>query len=308
MAPLSIAVASFANMFCVGTIYALSMLQAELPRLFKTSNSWGSAPFGVSSLGLSIGLSTCSWTIAQRGAVLTAARGTALWGYAVVCAGFFLGRLNLELMILSFFTGGVGVGWTYLGVVVMVSQGFPNLALARSAIGPMGFSSGTAACISLSSIFKFGTLDSAELGHVLMIAGATFLAVGVATELLMPEHIRKIQSPTFGKAPFRDSERFFSILLFFNALPGMTVFAALLPLASYYSREAEWASSQFLPYSMLSLASGGILAPIFSAQLGGRTAFVALLCIRGLLLILLAHLATPKQAMLTLLAILFPTA
>ncbi|GKZ40072.1 hypothetical protein AbraIFM66950_002178 [Aspergillus brasiliensis] len=277
-------------MFSVGTFYALSVLQVQLPRLVGTSDAWSFAPFGVVCLGLTVGVATCASMIAQRGAQVTAASGTTLWGFAVIGAGVSLTRLRFESMLLCFLFGGVGVGWTYLAVVVMVGQGFPHFTLARSAIGPIGFSSGAATCFYLSCALQLSAVDADRVGQALTLAGGAFVAVGGATQLLMPGSTNNGQcnSP---KTSLSRSERFFSILLFFNALPGMTVFGALAPLASYYAdgKRGDDSMTLLLPYSMLALASGGVLAPTISAYLGARHAFVALLCLRGAFLVLLSQ-------------------
>lgn len=42
-------------------------------------------------------------------------------------------------MVVYFLGGGVGVGWTYLALVVAIGHGFKHHPLARSAIGPSAF-------------------------------------------------------------------------------------------------------------------------------------------------------------------------
>ncbi|KAJ6123912.1 Major facilitator superfamily domain general substrate transporter [Penicillium samsonianum] len=306
MAPLSIALACFANMFSVGTIYALSALQGQLPRLLGISDAWSFVPFGMACMGLSVGVATCASMIAQHGAHATAASGTALWGLAVIGVGFFLSRVNFEPMLLCLLFGGLGVGWTYLAVVVMVGQGFPDLALARSAIGPMGFSSGAATCFFLSSVFELSTVDAESLGRALTLAGAAFVAVGGATQLMMiPGYTNNDQSNSPKKTPLSRPERLFSILLFFNALPGMTAFAALLPLVSYYASERKGDPMTLLSHSMLALASGGVLAPTINLHLGARNAFVVLFCLRGALLVLLSQFERSTLGLCAFLTILF---
>jgi hypothetical protein len=306
MAPLSIALVCFANMFSVGTIYALSALQGQLPRLVGISEAWSFVPFGMACMGLSMGVATCASMIAQRGAYATAASGTTLWGLAVIGAGFFLSRVNFEPMLLCFLLGGLGVGWTYLAVVVMVGRAFPNLALARSAIGPMGFSSGAATCFFLSSIFELSIVDAEILGRALTRAGVAFIAVGGATQLMMiPGYTINDQSNSPKNTPLSRRERFLSILLFFNALPGMTAFAALLPLVSYYASERQGDSMTLLSYSMLALASGGVLAPTINLHLGARNAFVVLFCVRGAFLVLLSQFEQSTLGLCAFLTILF---
>ncbi|KAL7659041.1 hypothetical protein ACMYSQ_001984 [Aspergillus niger] len=46
---------SYANMFTVGTLYAASVLHAELPRLLGTSPDWAMASFESARVSLSVG-------------------------------------------------------------------------------------------------------------------------------------------------------------------------------------------------------------------------------------------------------------
>ena len=305
--PSQIALASFANMSSIGTVYALSLLQYELTRLLGVSHRWSFAPFGVACAGLSIGVSICASLIAKSGARAIAARGTSLWGLAVIGTGYFLARLNFEGILACLFFGGIGVGWTYLAVVIMIGQGFPNQPLA-GAIGPLGFSSSTAACIALSSFFEFGSLSAEKLGQNLSLGGILFLTIGAATMMLLPRDEEKNTPSALSETtPGNSIKRFFSILLFFNALPGMMAFAALLPITSYYRQGlAQSDPLQVLPYGMMALTFGGLLAPTLSSQLGARMAFVILFCLRGIVLILFSLSSeTPAVAMIALVTVLF---
>ncbi|KAH6867705.1 hypothetical protein B0T10DRAFT_596967 [Thelonectria olida] len=302
--PSQTALASFSNMFSVGSVYALSMLHAELPRLLGTSQPWSFAPFTAACLGLSIGVSACASFMAISGARVTAASGTALWGSAVFGTGHFLARLNLEGILACLFLGGIGVGWTYLAVVVLVGQGFPRQPLARSAIGPLGFSSGTAACITLGSLYQFGSLSAEERGQFLKSGGILVIAIAAATMALLP--VETDQSRLFSRPQSirSNSTIFFSALLFFNALPGMMLFAALLPIASHYRVHFD-DSLNVLPCAMATLTLEGFLAPALSARLGARSTFIFLFCFRGLVLISFSQSAGAAMALVALSTVLF---
>jgi hypothetical protein len=291
-------------MFCIGTVYALSTLQAQLPRLFGISNAWSLALFGATCLGLSIGVLTSASIIIQSGAHVTAARGTTLWGITVIGAGISLSSLKLGLMIICFLFGGVGIGWTYLAVVALISQGLPRHALARSAIGPLGFSTAAAMLFFLSSVFGVDAADAETLGRMLVFLGVTFAAVGASTQLSLSIFYKDpaVDSPKNSLSD--DSGPFFSTLLFFNALPGMTLFSGLLPLASHYTSDTDdkmW----IISCCMIALALGGVLAPSICAYFGARLTFVVILFLRGVLLILLSQCERSTQAIYTMLAILF---
>lgn len=102
-------------MFSVGTVYALSTLQNEIPRLFKVSPPWSYTPFAAAFLGLSIGVRICASCMAIYGEFYVAIGGTALWGIAVASMSYFLATLPSLLSVLgSLLVGGIGVGLTYL--------------------------------------------------------------------------------------------------------------------------------------------------------------------------------------------------
>ncbi|OOQ81703.1 hypothetical protein PEBR_42814 [Penicillium brasilianum] len=305
LATFKVAAAGFANMFCIGTVYALSTLQAQLPRLFGISYAWSFAPFGVACLGLSIGVLTSASMIIQSGAHVTVARGTSLWGIAVIGAGLFLKSLKFELMVTCFLFGGLGIGWMYLAVVALIGQGLPRHALARSAIGPLGFSSAATICFLLSSVSGVEAADAETLGRMLVFLGVTFAAVGASTQLSLSDFYENSAVRSQPKSSSRDCGPFFSILLFFNALPGMTVFSGLLPLASHYTNGTNYDIMWILSYCMIALAFGGVLAPSICAYCGVRLTFVGLLCLRGVLLILLSHFEHSTQVMCTMLVVLF---
>jgi hypothetical protein len=291
-------------MFCIGTVYALSTLQTQLLRLFGISDVWSFAPFGVAFLGLSIGVLTSASTILQSGAHVTVIRGTILWGTAVIGAGLSLSRLKFGLMIICFLFGGIGIGWTYLAVVVLIDQGLPRHALARSAIGPLGFSTAAATCFLLSSVIGLEVADAKSLGRMLVLLGVTFTAVGAFTQVLLPNFSNSAVSPP-SVSSTSPSEFFFSILLFFNALPGMTLFAGLLPLASQHMNGTDCDKMWILSYCMAALAFGGVLAPCVCAYCGARLTFVIILCLRGVLLVLHSRSEGSTLAMCAILAVLF---
>lgn len=291
-------------MLCIGTVYGLSTLQTQLPRLFGISDVWSFAPFGVACLGLSIGVLTSASMILQCGPHVTVTSGTTLWGTGVIGVGLSLSNLRFGPMLGCFLFGGIGIGWTYLAVAVLVDQGLPRHALARSAIGPLGFSVAAASCFLSSSVLGIGLADAKPLGRTLVLLGVTFTTVGGFTQLLFP----KFSNSSVSSRPFslpRGLELFFSILLFFNALPGMTLFAGLLPLASQYTSGTNYDTMWILPYFMVALAAGGVLAPSVCAYCGARMTFVIILCLRGVLLVLHSQTEGYKLGMCAMLAVLF---
>ncbi|KAM5344964.1 hypothetical protein ACJ41O_010826 [Fusarium nematophilum] len=303
--PSHVALAAFANMLSVGSVYALSTLQTELPRLLQVSHQLSFAPFLMASLGLALGVRTCASLLSWNGAHAVVAQGTVSWGLSVACSGYSLSRLSFSAVLASLFFGGVGVGWTYLGVVVMVGQSFPTQPLARSAIGPLGFSSGTAACVGLGYLYDVSSCDAGELGYAVVAGGSASVAIGAATMLLLPKEKVGVPPASLAQKDSVSSETgFLSMLLFFNALPGMVAFSALQPLASAYATPGS-SSLYYVPWAMAALALGGLTAPTLESRLGTRSTFVSLFVVRGFLLVLSAQMSNPTLALGTLLVILF---
>ncbi|KAL3455228.1 major facilitator superfamily domain-containing protein [Aspergillus heterothallicus] len=302
--PGSVAIASFANMFSVGTLYALSILQAELHRLLNIPRAWSFVPFAVATIGLSIGVATCTSVIERSGGRTVTAAGTILWGLAVTIAGHFLAFPSFKGIIVSFIAGGVGVGWTYLAVIAWIGECLPAQSLARTAIGPLGFSSGAAACTMASCFFQTRSLNGAEFGTALKCAGTGFITVGVTTLVFIPanRNITTQTSSSPAKPPPSFTRAFFQLLLLLNSLPGMTVFAALLPVVSSHT---TFAPGFILPWSLLALALGGILSPTLSARLSPSTLFTSLFCLRSVLLTTFSQTRHPAVFLATILIVFF---
>ncbi|RSM16173.1 hypothetical protein CDV31_004636 [Fusarium ambrosium] len=301
-APAMVALVSFANMFSVGTVYALSALQAELPRLLDTSHAWSSLPFAAACLGLSVGVASCAAVMARVGARSTAAAGTGLWGLAVVGTGISLDCINLTSLLACLAVGGIGVGWTYLAVVVLVGQAFPPHSRLRSAIGPLGFSSGSAVCFALALILDIESLDAESLGRLLKLGGVAFCVVGVTTQAVLPNDKDKSKPDNDERCQQKPSVMAFEdFLLFFNALPGMVVFSTLWGTASYHGQ--GFAARQVLPYFMVALALGGFMAPVLAVR--PRLAFLALFYIRGAALLAFSKWPGLLTAVIALSMVLF---
>ncbi|KAI1751236.1 major facilitator superfamily domain-containing protein [Xylaria castorea] len=301
------ALLGFATMFSVGTVYALSTLQGEIPRLLEVSPPWSYTLFASASLGLSIGVRICASCIDMYGEYHVAIGGTALWGTAVATMSFFLATLPSFLGVVgSLLIGGIGVGLTYLATVVLIGQAFPNQPLARSAIGPLGFSSGTGSWLAVWSYLRIETGNARQVQNVLWIGGVVIFCLAATAYVLAPSQRARSSYPV----PYQNSEktpgrRFFSILLFCNALPGMSAFGALLPIISFYTQTTTGNALDILPRLMAALALGGFFASAISSRLGARFTFVMLFCVRGLLLVTTSLFPTLPIATVTLLVVFF---
>lgn len=307
MRRITVALSSFTNLFSVGTVYAFFILQAQIPRILNVSGPWTFAPFGVACTGLCLGAFISSSIISNFGAPRAATIGTIVWGASLALAGYFLARNTIVAFFASFIIGGIGVGITYLAVVVMVGQVFPDRKLVRSAIGPISFSTAVATYLILNMHLSFDGVDAVYFANILAVGGMTFLMVALVTLRMIPRNMRNSPVATGSNDEIQDvpGQKFLSTLLFFNALPGMTVFAALQPAISWYEQTSSRELVHFLPWSMIALASGGIFAPTLSARIGPRMTFTALFVFRGLLFLTLSELEEPQLAALALLAVLF---
>ncbi|RDH33252.1 hypothetical protein BDQ94DRAFT_170413 [Aspergillus welwitschiae] len=71
-------------------------------------------------VGLSVGLSKAAALIDPHSAPRVAGRG------AMLMTGLSLQYASFASIMAAFFLGGIGVGWTYLVVVITVSQALPH--------------------------------------------------------------------------------------------------------------------------------------------------------------------------------------
>lgn len=303
--PSTLALAAYANMFCVGGAYALSTVQSEIPRLLGVPQQSSFAPFASACFGLSFGLGTCASLLSTLGARATAASGTAIWGLALIVTGHALAMSSFVGILVAVAFGGIGVGYTYLSVIVLVGQGFPHRPLARSAIGPLGFSTGAGACISSYSYFSFSSIDQQSLGHLVRLSGYISISVALCTMIALPNDLTQFTGSPDSEQKVASPRRAIQTLLFFNALPGMTAFAGILPLENLYSEPDHQYTALVLSLVMVALALGGLLAQSFQAWLGARVSFFVLFTLRGAMFLRLAQYPSGLQATITLVFILF---
>lgn len=271
-----LAFACFINMFSVGTMYSLSILHAQLPRLIDASFNIRSGPFGAANVGLMVGCATAAAQIHRHGPASVMGRGTTIWGLCLMVAGFFIRRGSIAGILGSLAVGGVGVGWTYLAVVMVVGQAIPTNAVARSAIGPLGFSTGSAACFVGSRVFHLDTSSQEQLVGALACAGALFAAVGLLTTNLLRGQPMPTPPPTVTESKGKSN---LSLLLFMNAFPGMVVFSAF----DYADALGSAAYPNEPVLAVAGLAAGGIVGPLVTARFGATSTFSGLFLIRGLL-------------------------
>lgn len=158
--PTVVAVAAFANMFSVGTVFAPSTVQFELPGCFQTSRppsllcplrlpAWGCPPAPVAAPRRSR-----AWAVTQArlsaphfGSRHSLARATFCnWAPSQSTRVFWIYWLPSHWVALeSGWLTWPSSSWSARAQ----GQGLPDQLLARSAIGPLGFSSGSAAFVAL---------------------------------------------------------------------------------------------------------------------------------------------------------------
>lgn len=297
------ALLGYVAMFIVGTFYALSSVQIELARILGIPHAWSYASFGVTSLGLSLGVYICTPCMVYSGPEVIAVAGAAVWGAAVAVMGLSLSYLSFRATLAACFVGGVGIGLAYLGVVILIGSAIPTQPLARSAIGPLGFSSGTTAYFVARTHLQFDLLSAAQLGRTLQIGGVMAIVTALLCFVALGSSFRGpglFSAPVYTRS-YKRTRTSHSILLFSNALPGMMVFNSLLPLALLYGQ----AKGDTVPFCMIALALGGVLAPRLSTHLGCKSTFVVLFVARGVLLIFISVQPFAPVAVATLLTLLF---
>ncbi|KAL4883420.1 major facilitator superfamily domain-containing protein [Aspergillus karnatakaensis] len=296
----AVALASFASMFSVGTVYAVSVFQSELPRLFSISNDRSYVPFGCASLGPAFGVVTCTPLKTLTSARISTAAGAITWGFAVFLAGHFLALHSLEGVLASFLLGGVGVGWTYLAVVVWIADSLPAGSLAQNCNRSSGFSVLDAS--GLASVLKLGGLGLSTVGLAVVLCVSSGRVSnenqlkGASTHATNEPTQKPHASTTTGKVPF------LSTLFFFNALPGMTTFSAYSTTVAYYTHSNEY----ILIGCLTALALGGVLSPtLLRSQIRPRIIFIALFIARGLCLMAFAYISHPILFVLAIVTVLF---
>jgi hypothetical protein len=294
----AVGLAGFALMLTVGTMYALGAVQAELPRLFALTPAAALTPFAAASLGLAAGTGLGRGALRRWGPRATAMAGAGLWGLAVAFAGLALGHDLLVGAVACLAVGGVGVGAAYLTIIATVGPRFAARPLIGSAIGPLGFATGSALFFVASA-----TTDQhspADAGAWLAVVGVVLVLVVLALGWGLPPTRPRTQPPATTSTPTR---RRLSALLFVNALPGMLLLAVVVPLfaGSTTNRRAE----EVIAATLVALFLGGLLAPRIRDRLGPERAFAVLLAVRGVLLVVLPFTPSLPTAIVLLAVVLF---
>ena len=299
-----IGVSGFLLMLGIGAMYGLSALQIGLPFTAGTSTADSVIPFAAASLGLAAG--TAVGERAQRllGARKAAAAGAALWGMSFVPAGAFLAMGNLTGVACSFGVGGVGVGVAYLVIVPTVGAGFPARPLIGSAIGPLGFSTGTAIFALVAWATDLSAIRGVQAFTVCSLMGVGICAIAVLAMNGLPP-TRTVQPTKESGSRTAEAKRGLSVLLFANASPGMLVFAIAVDLIQRSGQATTIPAEHFLALLVVFLFLGGLLAPNLRRRFGARATMVALLILRGVLLLAFSAASATGAALGIMIVVLF---
>lgn len=299
-----LAVSSFLLMACIGTMYGLSVLLVELPRLLGVSHGWSLAPFGAASVGLALGAAAGARVLLPMGARSAAVAGTGLWGLGTAASGTAIAGGSFAGTAAGFAIGGVGVGLAYLTIVATVGPSFPTRPLVGSAIGPLGFTTGTALCFVAALTTGFQHNSAAEIGGLLVTAGIFIAVLAVVVGRAMPA-TRTPGPPPGPQASAASARRVLSWLLFANALPGMLLIAALVPVLASNSETDITDAQQLIVLMTITLFLGGLLAPGLGKRIGARNTFLVLFLVRGVILIALPFVPGTLARILLLATVLF---
>lgn len=302
--PYLLGVSCFLLMLGVGAMYGLSALQIGLPFSTGASTAASVIPFAAASLGLAVGTAVGERVQRLLGARKAAAAGVALWGMSFVPAGAFLAMGSLVGLACSFGVGGVGVGVAYLVLVPTVGAGFPGRPLIGSAIGPMGFATGTAVFVLVAQVFQLSALRGVQAFTVVSLMGAGICAISVLAMSGLPP-ARTVRPIKESGSRTLDAKRGLSVLLFANAFPGMLVFAIAVDLVQYSGQATVIPAEHFLAVLVVFLFLGGLLAPSLSGKFGARATMVGLLILRGVLLLAFAATAATGAVLAIIIVVLF---
>lgn len=299
-----IGVAGFLLMVCVGTMYGLSALLVELPRLLGVSQGWSLAPFGAASLGLALGTAVGARVLLPMGSRSAAVAGTVLWGLGAAASGTAIAGGSFAGTVAGFAFGGVGVGLAYLTIVATVGPSFPTRPVIGSAIGPLGFTTGTGLCFVAALTTRFQHNSAAEIGGLLVTGGISIAVLAVVVGRAMPPARRSDQPPD-PQASAASARRILSWLLFANALPGMLLIAALVPVVASDNETDIPGAQQLIVLMTITLFLGGLLAPGLGKRIGARNTFLVLFLVRGVILIALPFVPGTLARILLLATVLF---
>jgi hypothetical protein len=304
---LRVGIAGFLLMIGVGSMYGMSALLVELPRLLGVPVAWSLAPFGAACLGLAAGTAVGARRLHSLGGRLAAILGTSVWGIGMAIAGLALSGGNLPGVIVGFGIGGAGVGLAYLTIVTTVGPSFPTHPLVGSAIGPLGFMTGTGLFFIAALTRGFHHLSGSEIGVFLISAGLIVSTLAFIAGRGMPPASRTASAAIEAEEPSAaPARRVLSWLLFANALPGMLLLAVVVPVMGSYAGQSDTDAAEVLIVATIVLLFlGGLLAPGLRKRMGSRKVFLVLLIVRGLLLVTLPFVPWSAAGVLLLAAVLF---
>ncbi|MEV4734638.1 hypothetical protein [Saccharopolyspora sp. NPDC049426] len=280
------AIGGFVVMAVVGSMYGMSAPQFLFPERNASDAPVSAAGFGVVCLGLAIGTPLAGRLLRLHAPRTIATAGAVVWSVAVVVSGLLIGSGGWALALVPLIVGGVGVGLTYLAVVDCLGPQFPHRPLVGAAIGPAGFTTGTAAVYLLALFVIEPASDDRQIGTVIAVMGAAGVALSL-TGLWLPTRpagTNDVAEPV----GWRAQQLRMSILLAINAMPGMLLLSVAFPLVSAWSSLPYTQTATVLTATVPALFFGGLVSPWLSRRLSSRGTFVALLTVRAVALVVAA--------------------
>lgn len=281
-----IGVGGFVVMAVVGSMYGMSALQFLSSHPDGLDAPVSAAGFGVVCLGLAMGTPLAGRLLRSYAPRTIASVGAVVWSVAVVVSGLLIGSGGWTLALVPLAIGGMGVGLTYLAVVDCMGPQFPHRPLVGAAIGPAGFTTGTAAVYLLTSLFLEPASDDRQVGTAIVVMGVAGVALSLAGLWLpsKPDGRSHVVEPV----SWRGQQVRMSILLAVNAMPGMLLLNVAFPLVSTWSSLSFTQTAMVLTATLPTLFFGGLVSPWLSRRLSSRGTFVALLSVRAVALVIAA--------------------
>lgn len=297
--------ASFAVMVIVGSMYGLTAILVLLPSDGVDSEAPVTAAlFGAVCLGLAVGTWSCGSLLANGSPRTVGTAGAVIWALATVAMGRSLASGEWRVATIAALVGGLGVGLSYLTVVTVVGPAFPGRPGAAAAIGPLGFAVGTVSYCLAGALLLSSISGAPAVGNLMATVGT----VSVAFALLGLWLPSTLQHPLVqADDPLRREDKaLLAGLLFVNALPGMLMLSVAVPLLQHYEPQLSYAADlRLLGLSMSGLLLGGVLSPPLRKRLGTRRLFVALLTLRGVLLVTLPSTSSGGYLLMVFAVVLF---
>ncbi|WP_032389308.1 hypothetical protein [Rhodococcoides fascians] len=288
---------SFVVMAVVGSMYGMSALLVLIPGAAPSRLPLSVLGFGAASAGLAAGTVIAGKLLIKLSPRTVGVVGAITWSTTAMISGGLVAAGQWRFALAPLALGGIGIGLTYLTVVVNLGPRFPNRPVLGASIGPAGFSAGTVV-ISLTSLVTLGSSSTpAQVGSIIVVLGVVGFVLSLTGRWL--PGTRPTEASTgvgrAAQAPRLSATQTLrlAVLLGVNALPGMLLLSFAFPILESWTSLSYQQIATVLAASMVMLFAGGLISPTLTRRVGTRGAFVALLAFRGVLLVVTAFSHNP---------------